>query len=123
MDGMQREELERLMFFEQTREKAAASYARNPKDADVFIFLSSLFGFLRNVLKIYVEDVNDVPHSFWRKKKQQNFGFSAFLELEMAFFIFFSPPLSGSCSCSCFWSCCVIILVCGWIYDKYGENE
>ncbi|CAK9251315.1 unnamed protein product [Sphagnum jensenii] len=34
MDGMQREELERLMFFEQTREKAAASYARNPKDAD-----------------------------------------------------------------------------------------
>jgi hypothetical protein len=35
MDGMQREELERLMFFEQTREKAAAGYARNPKDADV----------------------------------------------------------------------------------------
>ncbi|CAM6047720.1 unnamed protein product [Sphagnum compactum] len=34
MDGMQREELERLMFFEQTREKAAAGYARNPKDAD-----------------------------------------------------------------------------------------
>jgi hypothetical protein len=39
MDGMQREELERLMFFEQTREKAAASYARNPKDADVFFSL------------------------------------------------------------------------------------
>jgi hypothetical protein len=58
------------------------------------------------------------------EKKQQEFGFSAFLELEMAFFIFFFPPLLGSCSCSCscFWSCCVIILVCGWIYDKYGEN-
>jgi hypothetical protein len=48
MDGMQREELERLMFFEQTREKAAASYARNPKDADVFFFLSSLFCFFKN---------------------------------------------------------------------------
>ncbi len=45
MDGMQREELERLMFFEQTREKAAASYARNPKDADVFYFFSPLSSF------------------------------------------------------------------------------
>ncbi len=54
------------------------------------------------------------------KNKQQEFGFSAFSELEMAFLIFFFLPLLGSCSC--FWSCCVIILVCGWIYDKYGEN-
>jgi hypothetical protein len=45
MDGMQREELERLMFFEQTREKAAASYARNPKDADVFFFSPICFFF------------------------------------------------------------------------------
>jgi membrane protein insertase Oxa1/YidC/SpoIIIJ len=45
MDGMQREELERLMFFEQTREKAAASYARNPKDADVFFFSPLCFFF------------------------------------------------------------------------------
>jgi len=72
MDGMQREELERLMFFEQTREKAAASYARNPKDADVFFFLSSFFFFLRNFLKNYVEDVNDDPHSFWRKKSNKS---------------------------------------------------
>jgi len=35
MDIMQREELERLMFFEQTREKAAADYARSPNDPDV----------------------------------------------------------------------------------------
>jgi hypothetical protein len=34
MDVMQREELERLMFFEQTREKAAADYARSPNDPD-----------------------------------------------------------------------------------------
>jgi hypothetical protein len=34
LDGLQREELERLMVVEQTREKAAAGYARNPKDAD-----------------------------------------------------------------------------------------
>ncbi len=47
MDGMQREELERLMFFEQTREKAAASYARNPKDADVFFFSPLCSFFLR----------------------------------------------------------------------------
>jgi hypothetical protein len=51
MDGMQREELERLMFFEQTREKAAAGYARNPKDADVdclcffFFWFFGFFGF------------------------------------------------------------------------------
>lgn len=32
---MQREELERLMFFEQTRENAAAEYVRSPTDADV----------------------------------------------------------------------------------------
>ena len=35
MDSMQREELERLMFFEQTREKAAADYVRSPTDTDV----------------------------------------------------------------------------------------
>jgi hypothetical protein len=35
MDVMQREELERLMFFEKTREKAAADYARSPNDPDV----------------------------------------------------------------------------------------
>lgn len=35
MDNMQREELERLMFFEQTREKAAADYIRSPTDPDV----------------------------------------------------------------------------------------
>ncbi|KAH9561323.1 hypothetical protein CY35_05G016200 [Sphagnum magellanicum] len=34
MDVMQREELERVMFFEQTREKAAADYARSPNDPD-----------------------------------------------------------------------------------------
>jgi len=34
MDIMQREELERLMFFEQTRERAAADYARSPNDPD-----------------------------------------------------------------------------------------
>jgi tetratricopeptide (TPR) repeat protein len=34
MDSMQREELERLMFFEQTREKAAADYVRSPTDTD-----------------------------------------------------------------------------------------
>jgi tetratricopeptide (TPR) repeat protein len=34
MDSMQREELERLMFFEQTREKAAADYIRSPTDPD-----------------------------------------------------------------------------------------
>jgi hypothetical protein len=46
MDGMQREELERLMFFEQTREKAAAGYARNPKDADVDCLCVFLFFFV-----------------------------------------------------------------------------
>jgi hypothetical protein len=43
MDVMQREELERLMFFEQTREKAAADYARSPNDPDVSMVC--LFGY------------------------------------------------------------------------------
>ncbi|CAM6105242.1 unnamed protein product [Calypogeia fissa] len=34
MDSIPREELERLMFFEQTREKAAADYLRSPTDPD-----------------------------------------------------------------------------------------
>jgi tetratricopeptide (TPR) repeat protein len=37
MDNMQREELERLMFFEQAREKAAAEYNRSPTDPDNLI--------------------------------------------------------------------------------------
>eukprot|EP00897_Mesotaenium_endlicherianum_P009177 jgi/Mesen1/8288/ME000045S07749 len=32
--GISREEVERLMFFEQAREQAAADYKKNPKDAD-----------------------------------------------------------------------------------------
>lgn len=40
MDSLQREELERLMFFEQTREKAAADYIRSPTDPDVRDFLA-----------------------------------------------------------------------------------
>eukprot|EP00246_Nothoceros_aenigmaticus_P009223 TRINITY_DN245_c0_g1_i3.p1 TRINITY_DN245_c0_g1~~TRINITY_DN245_c0_g1_i3.p1 ORF type:complete len:180 (+),score=28.78 TRINITY_DN245_c0_g1_i3:77-616(+) len=34
MESIPREELERLMFFEQAREKAAADYIRSPKDPD-----------------------------------------------------------------------------------------
>lgn len=43
MDSMQREELERLMFFEQTREKAAADYLRSPTDPDVCCTFSPFF--------------------------------------------------------------------------------
>jgi hypothetical protein len=60
MDGMQREELERLMFFEQTREKAAAGYARNPKDADVdcLYFFFVFFGFFFGLLNFFWRDLN-----------------------------------------------------------------
>ncbi len=62
MDIMQREELERLMFFEQTREKAAADYARSPNDPDVSVYVCVFF-----LLLLFVgqrERVNDC----WRNK-------------------------------------------------------
>jgi hypothetical protein len=62
MDIMQREELERLMFFEQTREKAAADYARSPNDPDVRVYVCVFF-----LLLLFVWQRERVNYS-WRNK-------------------------------------------------------
>jgi hypothetical protein len=62
MDIMQREELERLMFFEQTREKAAADYARSPNDPDVSVYMCVFF-----LLLLFVGQRERVNYS-WRNK-------------------------------------------------------
>jgi hypothetical protein len=62
MDIMQREELERLMFFEQTRERAAADYARSPNDPDVSVYVCVFF-----LLLLFVGQRERVNYS-WRNK-------------------------------------------------------